>query len=157
MGAAPRFEIENTKLGAFQKYKSRGEKGAFYWHILVFILGGCNFESIREMFEKDQRALMDAGHLYPAQMTAAALKPKAPNVIHNGGWGDLRDVFMCRSISKNALHIDMSFLDHLTYTWPHMTHFSLPYPNNLYPHNENRTGSKGVKNEKKQSSHNTDS
>lgn len=80
-----------------------------------FQKGGCNFESIREMFEKDQRALMDAGQLYPAQMTAAALKARSVNVIQNGGWGDLRDIFMCRSISRNALNIDMSFLDHLTY------------------------------------------
>ena len=63
------------------------------------------------MFDKDKNAL--AENLFPEQMTAVALKPKPLNVVHNGGWGDLRDILMCQAITKNALEIDMSFLTHL--------------------------------------------
>ena len=37
-------------------------------------------------------------------------QPRAANVVQNGGWGDLRDVLMCRAINQNALKPDLSFL-----------------------------------------------
>ena len=37
-------------------------------------------------------------------------QPRAANVVQNGGWGDLRDVLMCRAINQNSLKPDLSFL-----------------------------------------------
>jgi len=65
------------------------------------------------MFENDQKQLKSMNKLFPTTMTALVQKPKQLAVVHNGGWGDLRDVFMCRSITENALKVDMSFLEHL--------------------------------------------
>merc|ERR1711935_422992 len=73
-----------------------------------FKKGGCDFKSIAAMFDKDRTGLKAS--LFPAQMTARALKPRAAVVVQNGGWGDLRDVLMCRAINHNALRPDLSFL-----------------------------------------------
>lgn len=76
-----------------------------------FQKGGCDFASIAAMFDKDRAGLKSS--IFPPQMTARALKPRAAVVVQNGGWGDLRDVLMCRAINHNALRPDLSFLSRL--------------------------------------------
>lgn len=75
--------------------------------------GGCNFNSIKETFTKDQGRLMTGANMFPQTMTVLPSKKKAPLITRNGGWGDLRDVLLCREYSKNALDIDMSWLQRL--------------------------------------------
>ena len=77
-----------------------------------FTKGGCNFESIKAMFEKDQGLLQQSGKMFPQTLTFAPLtKKKSSPITRNGGWGDLRDILLCLEYSKNALDIDMSFLE----------------------------------------------
>lgn len=56
-----------------------------------FQKGGCDFTAIHDLFEKDRSSLQ--GQLFPAQMTARAVKPRTTVVVQNGGWGDLRQKF----------------------------------------------------------------
>ena len=56
-----------------------------------FQKGGCDFTAIHDLFEKDRTSLQS--QLFPAQMTARAVKPRTTVVVQNGGWGDLRKKF----------------------------------------------------------------
>jgi len=77
-----------------------------------FTRGGCDFGSIKAMFEKDQGILQQSGKMFPQMLTVAPIsKKKSSPITRNGGWGDLRDILMCLEYSKNALDIDMSFLE----------------------------------------------
>ena len=96
-GCGTHFQKGNSKLDSHSKIS----------------IGSCDFGNIKTMFEADQSKLKSLNKLFPTEMTALVQKPKQLAVVHNGGWGDLRDIFMCRSITQNALHIDMSFLEHL--------------------------------------------
>ena len=45
-----------------------------------FQKGGCDFDSIRAMFDKDRSTLKD--HLFPGQMTARALKLRDRHIFY---------------------------------------------------------------------------
>jgi hypothetical protein len=59
---------------------------------------------------------MASGKLFPSkEILHIKIGKKKPGAItRNGGWGDLRDVLLCKSFAKNALDIDMEWLARYT-------------------------------------------
>ena len=69
---------------------------------------------IRKNFESDQSKLTASGKMFPSTLRVQVPKKRSTAPItRNGGWGDLRDVLLCKSITINALNIDMSWLEDL--------------------------------------------
>ena len=68
------------------------------------------------MFELDQSKLLKSGKLFPSHdfINVQVAKKKQPPIQRNGGWGDLRDILLCKSFTKNALHIDMSWMNDIS-------------------------------------------